>query len=99
VDYVLRNHWHPKLQVYGDKVKWFPLGHGSGFGRPAANAILPASQRKFKCSFRGAKWENRREFMEAVDVYESLGRLHCQITWTSDFNKGKCSHLNQCACV
>ncbi len=30
VDYVLRNHWHPKLKVYGDKVRWFPLGHGSG---------------------------------------------------------------------
>jgi hypothetical protein len=34
VDYVLRNHWHPKLRVYGNKVVWFPLGHASGSPDP-----------------------------------------------------------------
>lgn len=29
-DYILRNHWHPKLKMYGDKIRWFPLGHSTG---------------------------------------------------------------------
>lgn len=61
----------------------------AGFGRPASNAILPASHRKFRCSFRGAKWENRREFINAINSFSARGRLNCQITWTGDFNSGE----------
>ncbi len=88
MDYVMRTHWHNKLVVHGPKLKWLPLGMTNGFGRPPLNSILPASKRKFRCSFRGTRWESRRSFFFALNQLSEQGRLNCEINWGFSFGQG-----------
>ena len=87
-DYVLRNHWHEKLERYGEKLLWLPLGTTHGFGTPTLNSIIPASMRKFRCSFRGCKWEARRSFFDALAKLESANDLYCELNWSMKFRDG-----------
>jgi hypothetical protein len=92
MDFVFRNHWHPRLyhhSAYKSHIlKWFPLGMNNGFGKPSRNSILPASMRRFRCSFRGAKWENRKDFFYALRELNETGRLQCQEAWSGTFGGG-----------